>query len=561
MSVKQETDQKMMEILRILYEKDEVLGAKVISEELDKRGYSLGERAVRYHMHILDEKGFSQKVGYKGRRITDKGKEELEKGLIYEQVDFTSSYFQERIQQVSLDPERKEGCVIVNLSSFNDKEAIPLIEDVFNTGLAVSKHHRIYDNKNTKYIETICGTTIDGIFQENGIISKLLYGGLVKVENNQPIKFTQQIAYSKTSVTPIEAFTGNDNTNVLDVISSGDGIIPANIRVIPCVKKQKAINILKKLEKIDINGVLHIGEPGETILGVPIPEGLVGIPIIGGITPLCAAQEAGYDINIKLADKVAEYNQMNHLRGNIKIPLNKPTTNNADKISFVENKIFNLISKVDYDIETQKGKVIANVSYVDKEYLDESIEILKDVYHKKPEYCISNKYALLEKDDKIGIATICSLTIDGILTSNGVTSLPQFGGLLDISPNNKRFIELISYQGSSADPHEIFIKKDMHNIKGALEDSGNILANLHTIHYSARDVATDVFDKISDLSFNLFHVGKPNEYLYNARVEKYNFGYVLAGGLNPIAAIKEENIPIDVKSIETTLEHDIFDEI
>ena len=56
---------------------------KIISEELNKRGYSLGERAVRYHMHILDEKGFTEKMGYKGRKITDKGIEELKKGLIY----------------------------------------------------------------------------------------------------------------------------------------------------------------------------------------------------------------------------------------------------------------------------------------------------------------------------------------------------------------------------------------------------------------------------------------------------------------------------------------------
>ena len=73
---------KMMEILRILYSKNEILGAKIISQELEKRGYSLGERAVRYQMHILDEKGFTEKVGYKGRQITKKGIDELKKGLI-----------------------------------------------------------------------------------------------------------------------------------------------------------------------------------------------------------------------------------------------------------------------------------------------------------------------------------------------------------------------------------------------------------------------------------------------------------------------------------------------
>ncbi|WP_281774607.1 winged-helix domain-containing protein, partial [Methanobacterium formicicum] len=90
----QETDRKMMEILRILADRSEVLGAKTIAEELRKKGYDLGERAVRYHMRILDEKGFTERIGYAGRRITSEGIKELEKGLIYDQVDFIFAKFE-----------------------------------------------------------------------------------------------------------------------------------------------------------------------------------------------------------------------------------------------------------------------------------------------------------------------------------------------------------------------------------------------------------------------------------------------------------------------------------
>ena len=122
----------MMEILRILYRKNETLGAKVISEELNKRGYSLGERAVRYHMHILDEKGFTEKIGYKGRRITSKGLDELKKGLIYDQVDFTYSRFQEKMYNVSLDYNTAKGSVIVNLSTINEVGSEDIIKEFFN---------------------------------------------------------------------------------------------------------------------------------------------------------------------------------------------------------------------------------------------------------------------------------------------------------------------------------------------------------------------------------------------------------------------------------------------
>ncbi|MEE1117963.1 DUF128 domain-containing protein, partial [Methanosphaera sp.] len=292
---------KMMEILRILYNKNDTVGAKVISEELNKRGYSLGERAVRYHMHILDEKGFTEKMGYKGRKITDKGIEELKKGLIYDQVDFTYSRFQEKMYNVSLDYETAKGSVIVNLSSINEVGSEEIIKEFFKEGLSVSSRYNFYEKNNVTYIETVCGTTFDGVFQKNGIISKPLYGGLLKVEDYIPINFIEQIAYEKTSITPLEAFSSHDSTSVLNVANDGTGVIPANFRIIPASKRQQALKIIENLSKIGINGVIHVGESGQSVLGIPVPDNMVGIVIIGGVAPLCAAQESGYDLNIKLA--------------------------------------------------------------------------------------------------------------------------------------------------------------------------------------------------------------------------------------------------------------------
>ena len=163
-----------MEILRILNSEDKVLGAKHISNELRKRGYSLGERAVRYHMRILDEKGFTEKIGHKGRIITPEGKNELNNGLIFDQVDFAYSRFQERIYNISLDLSSANGFVIANISSVNQLDAKDTIESVFEYGLAVSKNIMYTKSDDTEYIKTVCGTTIDGVFQKNGIIRRRL---------------------------------------------------------------------------------------------------------------------------------------------------------------------------------------------------------------------------------------------------------------------------------------------------------------------------------------------------------------------------------------------------
>lgn len=559
-TIQQETDMKMMEILRILYTKNETLGAKLISEELKKRGYYLGERAVRYHMHMLDEKGFTEKVGYRGRKITEKGLDELKKGLVYNQVDFTYTRFEEKMYKVTLNHLTSNGSVIVNLSTINDEMSKRVIDDFFKEGLTVSQRYNYYEQNDAMVIETVCGNTIDGIFQKNGIITKPLYGGLLKVEDYSPVMFTEQIAYEKTSVTPLEAFSGNDNTSVLDVANEGTGVIPANFRIIPASKKEDALKILDSLNKIGIGGVIDVGNSGESVLGIPVPKDMVGITIIGGVAPLCAAQEAGYDLNIKVADSFAEYSQMKSSRKYVDLPL-KDCTKNNQQITFVLNRIFNLMSKVNFDVESSTGDVITNISYVDKKSVDESLEIINNLYKNKPEYCIGNRYGIVDEGDTVGIATICSLTLDGILVNNGIPALPTYGGVLDISEDKERFIELMSYTGSSLDPHEIFIKNNLHDIHGSLKNSGKILASVHSIPYVARDSTLDILDKLNESGFEELCIGKTNEYMYNAKIDKYHFGYVLAGGLNPIAAVKEKNINTKVKSIEKIMDYNTLEEL
>ncbi|MBR2556812.1 MAG: hypothetical protein IKE95_00355, partial [Methanobrevibacter sp.] len=45
-----ESEQRMIEILRILSVQEKPTGSKYIADELKEKGYNLGERAVRYHM-------------------------------------------------------------------------------------------------------------------------------------------------------------------------------------------------------------------------------------------------------------------------------------------------------------------------------------------------------------------------------------------------------------------------------------------------------------------------------------------------------------------------------
>ena len=557
-----ESEHKIIEILRILNDQNKPTGSKLIAQELKNKGFNLGERAVRYHMQILDEKGYTQRMGYSGRQITELGRKKLEKGLIYDQIDFIYSKFEEMIYLTNFNYINKTGDVVVNTSTIYDEKAFNIIKDVFKSGLCVSPYTNLKadNNKDEIQIKTICGTTIDGILLNEGIPTIPLYGGLVKIEDYVPTKFSELISYKKTSVTPLDAFVAPGMTSVIDVMNNGCGTIPANFRLIPSVGRESCINMINKLEKIGIGGVIGVSSEGENMLGIPVPEGMVGVAISGGVTPFCAAQELGHDIDMKIAEEIEGFDTLSPI-ANVKKIL-KPVDNKIHaKIPFLLSKSWNLIQKVDFNVETRKGDIIVNVSYIKKENLEEALDIMKESYESNPTY-INPYYQLVEHPTdytKVGIATVCSLSIDGLLINNGIMSNPKYGGLLELN-ETPLFIDLISYNGSSVDPHKIFIAKNMTSITKNI-GPGKILASLKEIPYISRDYAVHLLDILKNIGFSIYKIGKPRELTYNAKVDNYNFGVVAGSGLNLIGALKENGIDVEVKAIAKLMKFEKMDRL
>ena len=558
-----ESEYRMIEILRILSSQDKPIGSKVIADELQNKGFNLGERAVRYHMQILDEKGYTERKGNTGRIITQLGREKLEKGLIYDQVDFIHSKFEEMIYLTDFNYINQTGNVVVNTSTIYNEESINIMKEIFESGLSVSPYVNLNRVGNNGEIEvtTLCGTTIDGILLNEGIPAQPQYGGLIKIENNIPQNFIELISYKKTSLTPLDAFTESNLTSVLDVVTKGTGVIPANFRLIPETGRNKAIKIFNKLNKIGIGGIIGISHEGEDILGISVPDGMIGIAIVGGITPFCAIKELGEPINIKIAEEIKNFNTLSPITSVITPALKPAQHQSQPKIPFLLSQSWNLIQQVNFDVEKRKGNIISNVSYIHKDDLDKSLDIMEETYNNNPKY-INPYYNLINHptdESKIGIATICSLSIDGLLINNGIMSNPKYGGLLELS-EPPLFIELISYNGTTVDPHKIFLSKKMTSI-AKNNGSDKILASVKEIPYVARDYAVHLLEILNNIGFSIYKIGKPRELVYNAKVDNYNFGVIAGGGLNSIGAIKEKGIEIEVKAIEKLIPFEKMDRL
>ena len=78
-----DVERKIISILKVLKDSPEPVGSKLISDRLTDHGVYLGERAVRYHLRQMDERGLTQLVGRRdGRLITQQGLNELDYALV-----------------------------------------------------------------------------------------------------------------------------------------------------------------------------------------------------------------------------------------------------------------------------------------------------------------------------------------------------------------------------------------------------------------------------------------------------------------------------------------------
>ncbi|TFG45289.1 MAG: hypothetical protein E4H31_02925, partial [Dehalococcoidia bacterium] len=87
-----EVEREKLAILRVLGNVSVAVGSQIIARRLrDEYGIELSERAVRYHLGLLDEQGLSEKVSRRsGRVITAAGLEELGNARVTDKVGFVS---------------------------------------------------------------------------------------------------------------------------------------------------------------------------------------------------------------------------------------------------------------------------------------------------------------------------------------------------------------------------------------------------------------------------------------------------------------------------------------
>lgn len=313
----------MLSILKILdANPDKILGSLAISKQLKMHGIDLTERTVRYHLRILDERGFTKVFGKEGRMITQKGKEELTQALVSDKIGFVISKIETLSYLTDLDLKTQEGNIILNISYFPEeklKDAVRLMEPVFSSPYVMSKMialkrsgEKIGDAivpDGQVGFGTVCSVTINGIFLKAGIPVASKFGGVLQI-NSDPVRFTAAIAYEGSSLDPLEIFIKSRMTDVIGAVEGDSGKILASFREIPVVSVDKAEQLKEALKDKGIGGILLIGNPNQPLLEMPVGMDRAGLIIVGGLNPIAVLEEAGIPTVTKAMSTLYKFSEL-----------------------------------------------------------------------------------------------------------------------------------------------------------------------------------------------------------------------------------------------------------
>ncbi|MDI1472192.1 MAG: NrpR regulatory domain-containing protein [Thermodesulfovibrio sp.] len=311
----------LLSILKILSKENKIIGSKEISKKLKMHGINLSERTVRYHLKILDERGLTKVFGKEGRKITEKGRKELETASTVEKVGFIINKIESLSYLSDFDINSLKGRLILNITYIHEskiKKAFKVMENVFNSPYVMG-HKVLILEKDTENIlvpkdhiciGTICSVTLNAILLKAGIPIISKFGGVLEVRDGQPYKFGALISYDGTSLDPLEIFMRGKMTDVIGAIKNGFGRILASFREIPVVCLDKVKEIYKVMQKKGFKGILMFGDPNQPLLDIPVGIDRVGIIVVGGLNPIAALEENNIQTDTSAISVLYDYNEL-----------------------------------------------------------------------------------------------------------------------------------------------------------------------------------------------------------------------------------------------------------
>jgi repressor of nif and glnA expression len=225
-----------------------------------------------------------------------------------------------------------------------------------------------------------------------------------------------------------------------------------------------------------------------------------------------------------------------------------------ERLGFIVSKLDQMAWSMTYDPKHNKdGTIVLNVSLIEAAQVSHALREMAVIFQSKlglGEYVGlfppgTDIHNLAVPQRMFGIGTVCSVTVNGVLIHRGVPVVSRFGGVLQTKNGSPaRFVDLITYEGTTLDPLEVFIKAGLTRVhEAAILGDGLIGASFREFPTGASSVVERVRHELDEKGLGgILDIGKPNRPLLDIPVQEGRTAFVVAGGLNPAAAVEEMGI-------------------
>jgi HTH-type transcriptional regulator, global nitrogen regulator NrpRI len=227
-----------------------------------------------------------------------------------------------------------------------------------------------------------------------------------------------------------------------------------------------------------------------------------------------------------------------------------------ERVGFVLEKLELLAFQTTFDPDRKNGRLPINTSLISKGLFKKAVSVMAPAF--KAGICVSDLVATAREgqklgsvvvpEGKVGLATVCSAVVNGVLLKAGVPVESKFGGVLEVRQSQpSRFVAIINYSGTSLDPSEQYIRAKMTSVSNVIETgSGRLLANFREMPAQSRALAEERIGRLKAAGIGgVYALGNTSEPLCQIPVGLNRVGMVLLGGLNPVTVAVEAGIEID----------------
>lgn len=277
------------DLLRLI-ESGEPIGSIRLVELMTRHGYSIKGRTIRVTLSELDEKGLTEKVPGKGRRLTDKGRAELVRGNVSSRRERIRERIATLTSQVTFDPLENVGEVVTASATVHEGElddALDALEQLDESPLKPVLVSIENQEDGTFRLDFPSSITLDGALLTHGIATDLKTAGLVEYSTNLNsqsdgtvttgngggiIRYVDAISGEGSTMDVVNLLIEAGRTNVFDIVQSGTGLLIVDNREFPLTRYHEAYD-LSVATRDQLGGVLDLRRPRES---GPFPAGEPG---------------------------------------------------------------------------------------------------------------------------------------------------------------------------------------------------------------------------------------------------------------------------------------------